>query len=88
MTFLWSQTQANISLSSSTRYQELLSKSWDEVWSGPILESKDMHATFQKKGKKGKKGKIFENLGKNMHNLKIFWKRAGDCVRLLYPLNC
>ena len=56
MTFLWSQTQANISLSSSTRYQELLSKSWDEVWSGPILESKDMHATFQKKGKKGKKG--------------------------------
>ena len=40
--------------------------------SEPILESKDMHATFQKKGKKGKKGKIFENLGKNMHNLKIF----------------
>ena len=51
--------------------------------SEPILESKDMHATFQRKGKKGKKkkGKIFETL-------KIFRKRAGDCVRLLYPLNC
>ena len=40
---------------------------------GPILESKDMHAIFQKKGKQMlKKGKIFENLGKNVQNLKIF----------------
>ena len=36
---------------------------------GPILESKDMCAIFQKKDKKGK---IFENLGKNVQNLKIF----------------
>ena len=27
-----------------------------------------------------KKGKIFENLGKNVQNLKIFQKRAGDCM--------
>ena len=41
--------------------------------SGPFLESKGMHAIFQKKGKKMlKKGKIFENLGKNVQNLKIF----------------
>ena len=41
--------------------------------SGPILESKGMHAIFQKKGKKMlKKGTIFENLGKNVQNLKIF----------------
>ena len=49
--------------------------------SGPILESKGMHAVFKKKGKKMfKKGKTFENLGKNVQNLKIFLKRAGDCV--------
>ena len=34
-----------------------------------------MRAIFQKKGKKmlkkGKKGKLFENLGKNVQNLKI-----------------
>ena len=46
---------------------------------GPILERKGMRAIFQKKGKKwqkmlkkDKKGKIFENLGKNIQNLKIF----------------
>ena len=36
---------------------------------------------FSEKGpkKKGKKkGKIFENLGKNVQNLKTFWKRASD----------
>ena len=33
---------------------------------GLILESKSMHVIFQKKGK------IFENLGKNVRNLKIF----------------
>ena len=27
-----------------------------------------------------KKGKIFENLGKNVQNLKIFWKRAGAII--------
>ena len=42
--------------------------------SGPILESKGMGVTFQKKGK------IFESLGKNRQNLKIFQKRAGDCM--------
>ena len=35
------------------------------VYSGPILESKGMRAIFQKTGK------IFENLGKNVQNLKI-----------------
>ena len=47
---------------------------------GPNLESKDMRAIFQKKDKnkaekcqkKNKKDKIFENLGKNVQNLKIF----------------
>ena len=52
---------------------------------GPILESKGMCAIFQKKGKKGQnnveKGKIFENLGKSAPNLKIFRKRAGDCMQ-------
>ena len=41
------------------------------VKSGPILESRDMHVIFQKKGKKeqknvkkwSKQDKIFENLG-------------------------
>ena len=28
--------------------------------------------------KKRKKDKIFENFGKNVKNLKIFWKMAGD----------
>ena len=40
---------------------------------GPILESKGMHATFQKKDKRMlKKGKVLGNLGKNVQNLKIF----------------
>ena len=50
---------------------------------GPILESKDMRASFQTKGqnrakkgkkmlKKGKRGEIFENLDKNVQSLKIF----------------
>ena len=56
---------------------------------GPILESKGMHAIFQKKGKKmAKKDKIFENLGKNIQNLKIFFKRTGDCMRLSHSINC
>ena len=47
------------------------------VMTGPILESKDMRAIFQKNGKKrlkmltqGKKGQTFENLGENVHNLR------------------
>ena len=41
--------------------------------SGPILESEGMRAIFQKKDKKMfKKGKIFEHLGKNVQNMKIF----------------
>ena len=48
--------------------------------SRPILESKGMHTILQKKGKKraktclkrAKRGKIFENMSKNMQNLKIF----------------
>ena len=43
------------------------------TFSWPVLESKGMRAIFQKKGKKIlKKRKIFENLSKNMQNLKIF----------------
>ena len=38
--------------------------------SGPNLESRGLHAIFQKK--RQIKGKIFENLGKNVQNLKIF----------------
>ena len=41
-----------------------------------MLESKGMGAIFQKKGKEMlKTGEIFENLGKNVQNLRIFWKR-------------
>ena len=39
--------------------------------SRPVLESKGMHTILQKKGKKrAKRGKIFENLSKNVQNLK------------------
>ena len=48
----------------------------------PILESKGMRAIFQKRGKKMlKKGKIFENLGKNVQNLKIGQVIACDIAR-------
>ena len=51
---------------------------------------------FQKKGKKGqticskraKKYKIFESLGKHVQNLKMFLKRAGDCMQLSHAINC
>ena len=36
-----------------------------DLSTGSILESKDMRAIFQKKGK------IFENLGKNVQNLQL-----------------
>ena len=53
-----------------------------EIQAGPILESKDISAVFQKKDKEMlKKEKILGNMGKNVQNLKIFWKRAGDCMR-------
>ena len=56
--------------------------------SGP-LESKGMRANFQKRGNKMlKRDKIFENLAKNEQYLKIFWKRACDCLRLLQAINC
>ena len=43
------------------------------IYAGPISESKGMGVIFQKKGKEMlKRGKIFENLGKNVQNLKIF----------------
>ena len=42
----------------------------------PILESKGMRAIFREGANKGKKmlkkGKLFENLGKNVQNSKIF----------------
>ena len=41
-----------------------------------------MYEIFQKKSK------IFENLGKNVQNLKHFEKRAGDCVGLSHTRNC
>ena len=48
-----------------------------------------MRAISQKKGKKRlKKGKLFESLGKNVQNLKISFKKAGDCMRLLHTINC
>ena len=37
---------------------------------------------MEKGQKRAKKSKIFENLGKNIQNLKIFWKKTGDYVRL------
>ena len=58
------------------------------AFSGAILESKgnayDFSEKLQKRPKNWKKkgDKIFENLGKNVQNLKILWKKAGDCVRL------
>ena len=43
------------------------------MFSGPILESKGIRAIFEEKGtKRAQKGKSFENLGKNVKNLKIF----------------
>ena len=42
------------------------------VIAGHTLERTGMHAIFSGKGQKAKNGKIFENLGKNIQNLKIF----------------
>ena len=47
--------------------------------SRPILEVKGMGSISWKKDKEMlKKDKIFENLGGNVKNLKIFWKKEGD----------
>ena len=54
-----------------------------QLYVGPNLESKGMHVFFRKRVKKGK---IFKNLCKNVQNLKIFWKRAGDCLRLSHAV--
>ena len=43
---------------------------------------------FRKRGKNVKKGILFENLDKNVQNLKIFWKRVGDCLQLLHGIIC
>ena len=51
----------------------------------PILDSKDVPAISQKKVQK--KGKIFENLGKNLQNLKMFWKGAASCLPLSHVWN-
>ena len=48
---------------------------------GRVYSRKEDHACdFSEKGQK--KGKIFENLGQNVQNLKIFWKRAASFVQL------
>ena len=56
----------------SAKKLDILSK----VYTGRILESEGMCAFFWKKGKERaknvKKGNIFENLGKNVQNLKMF----------------
>ena len=37
--------------------------------------------------KRAKRGNISKNLDKNKQNLKIFCKRAGDCVELSHATN-
>ena len=55
----------------------------------PILERACMWF-FRERAKKMLKrvNKIFENLGKNLQNLKIFWKMASDYVWFLHTINC
>ena len=64
-----------------TRTFNRLPKAYSRKW-GHVYD-------FPEKGKeKIKKGKIFANMGENVQHLKIFWKRGGDCVRLLHAINC
>ena len=46
------------------------------TYSGSVLEKKGIRVTFENGQKRGqkmfKKGRIFENLGKNVQNLKTF----------------
>ena len=55
---------------------------WNQGYSGP--KGKGMHVIFQKNDKKGKNGQNVWKFGKNLQNLKIFWKREVSCVRLLH----
>ena len=55
---------------------------WNQGYSGP--KGKGMHVIFQENDKKGKKGQNVWKFGKNVQNLKIFWKREASCVRLLH----
>ena len=45
---------------------------------GPILEKEAYIWFFRKRAKRkgAKNDKVFENLGKNVQNFKIFWKKA------------
>ena len=43
---------------------------------------------MQKESRGVNKGNIFENLGKNVQNLKIFSKKARDCMQLMHAINC
>ena len=43
----------------------------------PIQESKGIRAIFRKMAKKAKKGKIFEDLSKNVENLKKKLKKGS-----------
>ena len=59
------------------------------AYSRKLGHAYSLSENWLKKGKKMlKKGKIFEKLGNNLKNLKIFLKRVGDCVRLLHTINC
>ena len=48
-----------------------------ELYPGTILENKDMHPIFHKKGKKKQNTWKF---GQKIQNLWIFWKKAGDSI--------
>ena len=60
--------------------KKVISLNYGSSTTRPVLESKGMSEKFQERGKNRqkkmlkstKKGKIFENLGKNKQNLKIF----------------
>ena len=52
--------------------------------SGAYSRKKEHACNFQKKGIKGQRRSIFENFGKIVQNLKIFWKRAASCLRILH----
>ena len=58
----------------SQRYRKIIVIVFFAVYiPGPHLKSKGLRAIFQKNGKKITiNGKIFENLSKNVQNLKIF----------------
>ena len=65
---------------------------WKDVLFGVPQRSVQLYSSmgvlFQKKGKVVLKRKIYENLGKHLQNLNIFWKNARDCVRQSNVRNC